>query len=219
MGWKLYLFCSCQDQAHFLSNTWSQIQLSEFWTPNGELPVSYWGTVVSYASPPAIMTFSNKGRLFDKNLFLFQDLFQLFCNWYKIAQGLSLLRPSIFSFLTPCSLLPLSYHWNFTLPYHICFATSFPSWYFPTPCFLQLSPVPSSLSHCPWVPKCAPLPNCGNTCSAQPFAILQWSYLLADPHNSLFVVNSQTIPTHPLPRPCPTEHCYLKGKVPTNAAL
>lgn len=218
MGWKLYLFCSYQDQAHFLSNTWCQIKLAEFWTPNGELPVSYWGTVVSYASPPAIMTFSNKGRLFDENLFLFQDLFQLFCNWYKIAQGLSLLRPSIFlpySMQSSASILSLQLHTS--LPCLLC--NFFSKLVFSHT--LLLATLPSSFFSVslPCVPTCTPLSNCGYTCSAQPFANLRWSYLLPNPHNSLFVVSFQTIPTHPLPQPCPTEHCYLKGQFPTNAVL
>lgn len=158
---------------------------------------------------PAIVTSSNKGRLFNENFFLFQWLFHLFCNWHKIAHGLSLLRSSIsYSLkLSSASILSLKIHTS--LPYLLCNLLS--SWHFPIPYFLQLSPSSLISVSLPWVPVCPPLSNCGYASSAQPLAILQWSYPLPDPHNLLFVVNSQTnIPTHPLPQPCPTEHRYLK---------
>lgn len=96
---------------------------------------------------PAVVTSSNKDRLFNENFFLFQWLFHLFCNWHKIAHGLSLLRSSI-SYSLKLS-LPLSCHWKFTLPYHICFATSFQFGIFPLLTSCNSLPVPSSLSHCP----------------------------------------------------------------------
>lgn len=150
---------------------------------------------------PAIWTSSNKHGLSDENFFPFQWLFHCLVTVTKLNNCCILRRPISSpyfpSLLVAVYLLPLSYHWNFLLPYHTCFCNLFSSLtLFPTFSFLQLFPnfpPPFSLS---WVPMCNLSPAVG-------------APLSSDPYHFLTVFNpSMTLPTlrpsqHPLCRELP----------------